>query len=61
MGYRTVLIRQAAMQLIAGSKWFPEVVATAPQIQALCGTNPIVIVILSAPLEATAPEVKAFY
>jgi hypothetical protein len=47
------------MQLIARSEWFAEAVAAAPQIQAFRGTNPVVIVILTAPATAACPEIKA--
>ena len=56
---RDLSIRKAAMQLIARSEWFAEAVAAAPQIQAFRGTNPVVIVILTAPATAACPEIKA--
>jgi hypothetical protein len=47
------------MKLIARSEWFAEAVATVPQIQALRGTNPVVIVIFTTPSTAACPEIKA--
>jgi hypothetical protein len=51
--------KKPAMQLIARSERFAEAVTTAPQIQALRGTNSVVIVIFTAPATAACPEIKA--
>jgi hypothetical protein len=53
-------IRRVAMQLIASSEWFPEAVPTVPQVQALGGTNLVVIVVLAAPAGTACPETRHF-
>jgi len=52
--------KKTAVQPIAGSEGFAEARAATPQVQALCGTNPVGIVIFPAPVGAACPEVKAF-